>query len=213
MLGEQVTIGAYAVLNGGVAIGDRSYIGHHAVLGEPEYGYAVREVYSGAGADTIIGSGMIIRSGAIVYADTTIGDDTTIGHHTLLRTGVQVGAGSQLAANLTVEQGCQIGSGVRCSPGSHLTADTVVGDRAFLGSGVRTVNDKQLIWRDPANEMPLVPPAFGAGSKVGTGAVVLAGVTVCSGALVGAGSVVTRDVAADTIVYGVPATAHGQVTP
>jgi acetyltransferase-like isoleucine patch superfamily enzyme len=40
VLGEQVTIGAYAVLNGGVAIGDRSYIGHHAVLGEPEYGYA-----------------------------------------------------------------------------------------------------------------------------------------------------------------------------
>jgi acetyltransferase-like isoleucine patch superfamily enzyme len=211
VLGDQVTVGAYAVLNGGLSVGDHAYIGHHAVLGEPEYGYAVREVYSGAGAGTVIGAGVIIRSGAIVYAGTTIGDDTTIGHHTLLRTGVHIGSGSQLAANLTVERDCRIGAGVRCSPGSHLTADTIVGDRAFLGAGVRTINDKQLNWRDPDHELPLTPPTFGEGCKVGTGAVVLAGVTVHAGALVGAGSVVTRDVDDDAIVYGVPATVHGQV--
>ena len=212
VLGEQVTAGACAVLHGGLTIGAHTYIGHHTILGEPEYGYAVREVYPGAGAGTIIGTGVIIRAGAIVYAGTTIGDDTTIGHHTLLRTGVSVGAGTQLAANLTVERGTRIGSGVRCSPGSHLTADTVVGDRAFIGAGVRTINDKQLIWRDPDHEVPLTPPSFGKGCKVGTGAVVLAGVTVGPDALVGAGSVVTRDVADDTIVYGVPAAVHGQVT-
>jgi acetyltransferase-like isoleucine patch superfamily enzyme len=212
VLGEQVTVGAYTVLHGGLTIGAHTYIGHHTILGEPEYGYAVREVHPGTGAGTILGTGVTIRAGAIVYAGTTIGDDTTIGHHTLLRTGVSVGAGSQLAANLTVERGTRIGSAVRCSPGSHLTADTVVGDRAFIGAGVRTINDKQLIWRDPDNEMPLTPPTFGEGCKVGTGAVVLAGVNVSPGALVGAGSVVTRDVADDTIVYGVPAAVHGQVT-
>ncbi|MFC7279798.1 DapH/DapD/GlmU-related protein [Paractinoplanes rhizophilus] len=212
VLGEQVTVGAYTVLHGGLTIGAHAHVGHHTILGEPEYGYAVRESYPGSGADTIIGEGVIIRAGAIVYAGTTIGDDTTIGHHTLLRTGVCVGAGSQLAANLTVERGTRIGSGVRCSPGSHLTADTVVGDHAFLGAGVRTINDKQLIWRDPDQEMPLSPPIFQAGCKVGTGAIVLSGVTVNSGALVGAGSVVTRDVADNTIVYGVPAAVHGRVT-
>jgi acetyltransferase-like isoleucine patch superfamily enzyme len=212
VLGAQVTVGAFAVLHGGLTVGAHANIGHHAILGEPEYGYAVREAYPGAGAATILGAGVIIRAGAIVYADTTIGDDATIGHHTLLRTGVSVGAGSQLAANLTVERGTRIGSGVRCSPGSHLTADTVVGNHAFLGAGVRTINDKQLIWRDPDHEMPLTPPVFGPSCKIGTGAVVLAGVTVGSRALVGAGSVVTRDVAADAIVYGVPAAVHGQVS-
>ncbi|BFU46954.1 DapH/DapD/GlmU-related protein [Krasilnikovia sp. MM14-A1004] len=212
VLGEKVTVGTYAVLHGGLYVGAHSHIGHQAILGEPEYGYAMREVHAGAGDATTIGAGVVIRAGAIIYAGTTIGDDTTIGHHTLLRTGVRVGAGSQLAAHLTVERGTCIGSGVRCSPGSHLTADTVVGDRAFIGAGVRTINDKRLTWRDPGNEVPLTPPTFGEGCRVGTGAVVLAGVTVGAGALIGAGSVVTRDVADDAIVYGAPAVAHGQVT-
>ncbi|GGK79101.1 DapH/DapD/GlmU-related protein [Mangrovihabitans endophyticus] len=212
VFGEHVTVGAYAVLHGGLTIGDHAHVGHHTVLGEPEYGYAVRERHPGTGGSTVLGTGVIIRAGAIVYAGTTIGDQTTIGHHTLLRTGVSVGAGSQLAANLTVERGTSIGSGVRCSPGSHLTADTVVGDRAFLGAGVRTVNDKHLIWRQPGQELPLNPPIFLEGCKVGSGAVVLAGVTVGPGALVGAGAVVTRDVADNTVVYGVPSARHGQVT-
>jgi hypothetical protein len=64
-----------------------------------------------------------------------------------------------------------------------------------------------------ADEVPLTPPVFGDGCKVGTSAVVLAGVTIGAHALIGAGSVVTRDVAAEAIVYGVPAAEHGQVTP
>lgn len=211
VLADRVTVGAHAVLHGGVRVGADTHVGHQVVLGEPEFGYAVRQVHSGSGGTTTIGAGVIIRSGAIVYAQVNIGDDTTIGHHTLLRTAVSVGSGSQLAANLTVERGARIGSGVRCSPGSHLTADTVVGDRAFIGAGVRTINDKQLIWRDPEREVPLAPPTFGTGCKVGTGAVVLAGVTIGAYALVGAGSVVTRDVADATIVYGAPAAVHGQV--
>ncbi|NMO53745.1 hypothetical protein HH310_21485 [Actinoplanes sp. TBRC 11911] len=208
VLGEQVTVGANAVLHGGLTIGDHAYVGHQTILGEPEYGYAVREYYSGAGGTTILGTAVIIRAGAIIYAGVTIGDDTTIGHHTLLRTGVSVGARSQLAANLTVERGTRIGSGVRCSPGSHLTADTVVGDHVFLGAGVRTINDKQLIWRQPEIELALTPPTFGEGCKIGSGAVVLAGVAISAGALVGAGSVVTRNVADNTIVYGVPAAVY-----
>ncbi|WP_329474437.1 hypothetical protein OG555_22220 [Kribbella sp. NBC_01484] len=211
VLGDRVTVGAFAIVHGGVTIGRDTRIGHRAVVGEPEYGYAVRRVYQGAGAPTAVGAGVVLRAGAVIYAGAAIGDDTTIGHNTLLRTNVRVGAGSQLAANLTIERGCVIGDGVRCSPGSHLTADTVVADRAFIGAGVRTINDKELIWRDPDHEQPLVPPSFAYGCKVGSGAVILAGLAVGEHALVGAGSVVTKDVRARAIVYGVPATQHGEV--
>jgi acetyltransferase-like isoleucine patch superfamily enzyme len=211
ILGTRVTIGAHAILHGGTKVGADTRVGHQVILGEPEYGYALRTSYPGAGGPTVIGSGVILRAGATVYASTSIGDDTTIGHRTLLRTGVNVGKASQLAANLTVERGTRIGDEVRCSAGSHLTAHTVIEDRAFIGAGVRTVNDKELVWRDPEHEISLSPPRFGYGCKVGSGSVILAGVSIGCHALVGAGAVVTRDVADGAIVYGVPAVEHGKV--
>jgi len=213
VLGDRVILGAFAVVHGGTRVGNDTHVGHRSIIGEPEYGYAMRQVYQGAGNTTTIGSGTVIRAGATIYAGSRVGDDTTIGHNTLLRTNVVVGSGSQLAANLTVERGTRIGHGVRCSPGSHFTADTVVADRVFLGAGVRTINDKQLVWRDPDHEQPLEPPMFEYGCKIGSGAVVLAGVTVGAHALVGAGSVVTRDVPSKTMVYGVPARLQARVTP
>ncbi|GAA2375274.1 DapH/DapD/GlmU-related protein [Dactylosporangium salmoneum] len=212
ILGPGVTIGAFAVVHGGTRVGQDVHLGHHTIVGEPEYGYAVRNIYQGAGAVTTIGAGVVVRAGAVLYADVNVGDDTTIGHNTVLRTGVRIGSGSQLGANMTVERSTRIGNGVRCSPGSHLTAETSVGDRVFLGAGVRTINDKQLIWRDPDREQPLEPPTFEAGCRVGSGVVLLAGVTVGARALVGAGSVVTHDVPPDTVVYGIPARGHEQVS-
>jgi UDP-3-O-[3-hydroxymyristoyl] glucosamine N-acyltransferase len=109
VLGERVVVGAYAVLHGGLSVGAYGYIGHRAILGEPEYSYAVRDHHPGAGADTLVGESVIVQAGAIVYAGALIGDDATVGHHTVLRPGVNVGAGSVLAANLTVERGSFLG--------------------------------------------------------------------------------------------------------
>lgn len=208
VLGERCVIGPFAVLHGGVELGARVRVEEHVVVGRPESGYAVRVVYPGAGGPTILGDEVVLRAGAIVYANVEVGAGTTIGHHALLRTGVVVGADSQLGHHLTVERQTRIGQGVRMSPGSHITADTHIADRVFLGAGVRTVNDRQLIWRDPDQETELAPPWFDEGCKVGSGSCVMAGVTVGAHALVGMGSVVTRDVPPHVTVYGNPARVH-----
>lgn len=205
LIGPGCRVGAFAVLHGGTELAAGAEIGHGCLIGEPETGYALRAHRTGEGAPTRIGAHAVLRAGAVVYAGAVIGPRTTVGHHTLLRTGAAIGADSQLGHHLTVERGVRIGSGVRCSPGSHLTAEMRIGDGAFIGAGVRTINDKHLVWRDPAREEPLAPPRVETGAKIGTGAVLLAGVVIGAGALVGAGSVVTRDVAPETVVYGSPA--------
>jgi acetyltransferase-like isoleucine patch superfamily enzyme len=204
-IGSGCVIGPYAVICGGTVLRAGARVEDHALVGKPEHGYAVGQVYPGAGAVTVVGEDVVIRAGAVIYAGTQIGPETVIGHHTLLRSAVTVGAGSQLGHNITVERASSIGAQVRCSPGSHLTSSCVLADRVFLGAGVRTVNDREMIWRDPGRAPVLAAPRFGPGARVGSGSVILAAVTIGSDALVGAGSVVTRDVPAGSVVYGVPA--------
>jgi acetyltransferase-like isoleucine patch superfamily enzyme len=154
--------------------------------------------------------GAVIRAGAVIYAGTKIGENTVVGHHTLLRSFVTVGSETQLGHNLTIERATQIGRLVRCSPGSHVTSSCVLADRVFLGAGVRTVNDKEMSWRDPDGREPvLAPPVFSTGARVGSGSVILAGVSIGEYALVGAGSVVTKDIPAGAVAFGVPARVRG----
>jgi acetyltransferase-like isoleucine patch superfamily enzyme len=203
-------IGPFAVIHGGTTIGEQARIEEQTVLGKPEFGYAVGRIHPGSGGGTVIGAGVVVRSGAVVYAHVQVGVNTLIGHHTLLRTAVQIGADTQLGHHLTVERSTRIGRNVRCSPGSHLTSSTVLADRVFLGAGVRTINDKTLTWRDPHREPTLTAPRFDAGAKVGSGSEVLAGVTIGERALVGAGSLVTRDVPPGALAYGHPARIRGE---
>jgi acetyltransferase-like isoleucine patch superfamily enzyme len=208
-VGPGCRVAAYAVVHGGTVLQEESTIEEHVQVGKPEHGYAVGHVYPGAGAGTVIGAGVVIRAGAVVYAGAEIAAGAVVGHHTLLRSFVTVGQGTQLGHHLTVERMSRIGASVRCSPGSHLTSSCVLADRVFLGAGVRTVNDRELIWRDPGRQPDLCPPRFEAGARVGSGSVILAGVTIGAGALVGAGSVVTRDIPPGSVAYGVPARLRG----
>lgn len=204
-IGDRAVVAAGVVVHGGTELGEAARVEEHAVVGKPELGYALGRTYPGAGADTRIGAGVVLRSGATVYAGVGIGPSTAIGHHTVVRSFARLGADCVLGHFLVIERECRIGTGVRCSPLSHLTAATVLCDGVFLGAGIRTVNDKHLIWRDPERDPDLVPPRFEPGARVGSGSTVLGGVTVGERALVGAGSVVTRDVPPDATVYGVPA--------
>ncbi len=205
VLGDRCTISAGAILHGGTRLASDCRVEEHVVVGCPEYGYAMRSIYQGAGEPTFVGDEVVLRSGVVVYAGVTVGAETVIGHHTLLRSQVTVGYNSQLGHHLTIERGCRIGDGVRMSPATHLTAATEIATGAFLGAGIRTVNDKHLIWREPDRQAELTPPRFCENCKVGSGSTILAGVTIGAYCLIGAGSVVTCDIPPNATAYGVPA--------
>src|SRR5262249_24017269 len=47
-----VVIGAFAVVHGGTTLGEQARIEDHAVVGKPELGYALGEIYPGTGDTT-----------------------------------------------------------------------------------------------------------------------------------------------------------------
>ena len=103
-----------------------------------------------------------------------------------------VGAGTWIGAfpvidgsgGLTIGEGCDISSGVQIY--THSSARRCVSGRRY-------------------NEVEREPVHIGDRVFIGAGAVVNMGVTIGDEAVIGAGAVVTKNVAARTVVAGVPA--------
>lgn len=94
------------------------------------------------------------------------------------------------SGGLRIGAGCDVSSGVQIY--THSSAKRCVSGRAFP-------------------EVERSPTTIGDHVFIGAGAIINMGVTIGDSAVIGAGSVVTADVAARTIVGGVPARVIGTV--
>ena len=100
-----------------------------------------------------------------------------------------------LGTNVFINLGCRFQD----------TGGITIGDDTLIGHGTTITTLNHAV--DPARRADMEPSPVTLGRRVWLGAnvTVLPGVTVGDGAIIGAGSVVTKDVAADSIVAGVPA--------
>jgi sugar O-acyltransferase (sialic acid O-acetyltransferase NeuD family) len=101
----------------------------------------------------------------------------------------EVGAGSVLLAHADLTADVVVGRHVVVMPQAVLTHDVRVDDFATLASGVRLGGGCHI----------------GEGAYIGSGACLREGIGVGRGAMIGMGSVVTRDVPAGRMWFGVPA--------
>ena len=145
-----------------------------------------------------------------LLTDVDFGEDVVVHSFTNLY-GCRIGDGTRIGTFVEVQRGAVIGA--RCKIQSHtFVCDGVeIGDVVFVGHGVMFVNDKRprATAADGAlqteEDWELLRTVVERRASIGSGAVVLGGLTIGEGALVGAGAVVTRDVAPNEVVAGVPA--------
>lgn len=139
----------------------------------------------------------------------------TLGAHSTVFGPCRITGGAVvLAEHVTVVGGCElvgpvsVGAHTFVNRGCLLRPGTTLGDHVNVGHDVKFITDShELGGREQrAGAVSTSTIRVESGAWIGAGVIVLPGVTIGPGAVVGAGAVVPRDVAANSVVAGVPAT-------
>src|SRR3954454_20953606 len=107
----------------------------------------------------------------------------------------------EFGRNLTLGEGVFINMGCCFQDTGGIT----IGDGTLIGHGSILTTLNHAVHPDKRADTIPAPVVLGRKVWLGAGVTVVPGVTIGDGAIVGAGAVVTRDVAANSIVAGVPA--------
>lgn len=118
-----------------------------------------------------------LKAAVLVHPSATVGADVRLGPGTVLCAGVRVTTNVELGRHVHVNLNSTVGHDSRL--GDYVTVNPLVAI-----SGSVTLGDEVMM---------------------GTGSAILQGLTMGRGSVAGAGACVVKDVAADTVVKGVPA--------
>jgi acetyltransferase-like isoleucine patch superfamily enzyme len=189
-IGEGVEIGPFAMIGDDVTIGANTSIGAFCEIG----------LYAGVlpPGPLVIGPDSNLRSGSIVYGNSTFGPGLATGHRVTIREGVTAGPGLQVGTLSDVQGHCEFGAYVKLHSNVHVGQGSRVGDYVWIFPYVVLTNDPH-----PPSETRL-GCTIEDFAIVATMSTVLPGVTVGKGALVGAMSLVRSDVPPDSVCVGVP---------
>ncbi len=149
-----------------------------------------------------IGSDVFIHDSADVQSE-NIGSETRIWQYSVVLGGASIGARCNVCAHTFIENKVSIGDDVTIKCGVYLWDGITVEDKVFIGPNATFTNDFFPRSRDFKSDIPTT--VLKRGASIGANATLLPGIVVGEGAMVGAGAVVTKDVAAHTVVAGNPA--------
>jgi len=141
----------------------------------------------------VFGPGVEVADGATIKAfshieGAIIATKAVIGPFARLRPGARIGEKAKVGNFVEVKKAV-LGPGAKANHLSYI-GDSEVGANANIGAGTITCN------YDGFGKYPTV---IGAGAFIGSNTALVAPVNVGEGAIVGAGSVITKDVAADSL--------------
>jgi acetyltransferase-like isoleucine patch superfamily enzyme len=125
--------------------------------------------------------------------------------------GCSIDDGSKVGSFVEIQKGATIGKNCKVSSHSFICEGVHIEDNVFIGHNVTFTNDRFPRATNADGSMQtdadwkLEETRVGKGASIGSSVTILCGITIGENAIVGAGSVVTKDVAPNTIVAGNPA--------
>jgi bifunctional UDP-N-acetylglucosamine pyrophosphorylase/glucosamine-1-phosphate N-acetyltransferase len=146
--------------------------------------------------NVVFGSGVTISDGVTIRAfshidGATVASGAIVGPFARLRPGARIGEGAHIGNFVEIKEAL-IEEGAKINHLSYV-GDSRVGARANVGAGTITCNyDGEKKHRTD----------IGAGAFIGSNSALVAPVTIGDGAYIASGSVITHDVAADSLAFG-----------
>lgn len=222
-IGNNVSIGRFAVVEDDVVIGDNCIIGHgvcihsgsivgenvriddNTVIGKKPM-RAVNSIMKDEKEllPSKIGAGCLIGAGVIIYCGCEIGEKTLVADLSTIRENVKIGSKTIIGRGVAVENYCNVGSNCKLETNVYITAYSEIEDNVFIAPGVVTSNDN-FAARSKERFKHFKGITIKKGGRIGAQATVLPGKTINEDGFVAAGSVVTKDVESGKIVVGNPA--------
>jgi bifunctional UDP-N-acetylglucosamine pyrophosphorylase/glucosamine-1-phosphate N-acetyltransferase len=171
-VGQDVRIDINVIIEGNCELGDNVEIGAGCVI-----------------KNTKIASGTKVQPYSI-FDNAMVGEDTQIGPFARLRPGAKL-ANEVHIGNFVEVKNSTIGLGSKANHFTYL-GDAEVGAGSNIGAGTITCN------YDGANKFKTI---IGDSAFIGSNSSLVAPVSIGNGATVGAGSVITRDVAENSLAF------------
>ena len=152
-----------------------------------------------------------IHSTVVVDEPCEIGEGTYIWHFCHVCAGAKIGASCSFGQNTMVAGGAVIGASVKIQNNVSVYKGVTLEDGVFCGPSMvftNVINPRALIER----KHELRPTLVQRGATLGANCTIVCGITIGAYARIGAGSVVTKDVPAYGMFYGVPGRLTGWVS-
>ena len=196
-------------LVGDAVIFGPSIVGEGSIIdGNVTIGYPIRSTLKRIGkmsdmdelsTGSIIGRNCILRSGTIIYEESTLGDNVETGHNVLIREKTEIGNGTRIGTATVIDGTVKIGSGVSIQSMVYIPIGSIIGNNVFIGPNVVITNDRY----PPSKRLDGV--IIEDNAAIGANSTLIAGIRIGAGSMVAAGSVVTKDVPPNVVVAGSPA--------